>query len=262
MSETPSQFSSPPRPPRREIDFGVIGEAFTIQFKHFGVYLVSGLLMFVLFVPYTIYAFLPFIGLIRDGGSLDPMMGVPEQIGCLVAAQLLCVIFYPGVVKYTFNLTRGLPASKSDLWEGFRDPLGYLAVGIVSDLIGLLGVAFCCVGAFVTTAFMMFAVPIKVDTGKRAWQCITESWELVKPNWLAASGFMFIALLISQIGSSFCWIGMAVTLPYPYIAAALMYDRYMGRGVVDETSPYTRGEYPRERSVGEMPPPPEPPVSS
>ena len=251
--------------PSRTVDFDVITEGFNLLFKHWQVYIVPGLIMFLLGVPYIIVAFMPLMAIFS--GDLtpptNPFEGVFLQIALAFIPSIASIFLYPGIVKFTLNASRGAPASTNDLWEGFKDPLGYFAVAFLSWLVAMVGLIACCIGAYVTSGLMMFALPLKVDTRRTATQCVTDSWEMLKPHWLMGAVLVLVVALISQVGTIACFVGLALTTPFLHIAPTLLYNRFVGYGPVspyNPASPYPRGQHQEGPGIGEQPPPPYDPL--
>ena len=246
--------------PNRTVDFDVLTEGFRVLFKHWQVYVIPGLIMFLLYVPYIIVSMLPLMGIFSGEmpTRTDPFEGLFLQMVLGLIPAVASIFLYPGIVKFTINASRGAPASTSDLWEGFKDPLGYFAVAFISGLVAMLGLIACCIGVYVTVGLMMFALPLKVDTRRTATQCVTESWEMLKPHWLMGAVLMFVVYLVSQAGAFACYVGLALTMPFVYIVPTLLYNRFMGYGAVaphNPASPYPRGQQQQGPGIGEQPAP-------
>ncbi len=269
---TPPQFSgTPPSPPRQEIDFNVISESFNLLIKHWQVYIIPGLIIFVLYIPIFIVAYLPLFAIVFGGGMepYNPFATIWLQFFLSLGASIASMLLYPGISRYTLNVIRGLPASSSDLWIGFRDPLGYLAIAVFTLLVTFAGVVGCCIGVLFTAGLMMFALPIKVDTNANPLECVARSWELLKKDWLLAGVFYLVVALVSQIGGAACGIGAIFTMPFHYIAPTVLYQQYtgwMGAPSSNPLSPYPRGgveqghnfgEQSRQKPEGEPPPKPD-----
>ncbi len=269
---TPPQFTgAQARPPRHEIDFGILSEAFTLLFQHWQVYVIPGVIMMLLNLPGFIISVVPTIqSMMGNEPSVNSQLATAGiQMLLALGAGLISIFLYPGIVLYTFNVVLGRPASTADLWVGFRDPLGFFAVIFLAGLIYVLGVFACCIGVIFTGGLMMFALPHKVATGQTATQSITRSFELLKPFWPLAGIFFLVVTLIVALGQVACYIGLVITIPFGYIAPTLLYCQFEGilpAPTSDPISPYPRGgasygqnigEQPRQKPEGEPPPKPD-----
>ncbi len=259
-------YSAPPvggggqwRPPRQEIDFSVISESFTLLFANWKIYVVPGVVMFLLLAPVFLVSFAPIFLPDSALGSLDFVETFVVQTVLQLVASIVSVLLYAGIVKFTWNAVRGLGASTNDLWIGFKDPLGYLALGILVGLITSVGVLACCVGVLFAGGLTMFALPIKVVKGVTATEAISESWSLVKKDWLLAGVFYLLILILSQIGTIACYVGLMLTLNFMYIAPTVLYSRYFGMAQSPESvgpTSYPRGAAGYSHGIGEEKPPP------
>jgi hypothetical protein len=259
---TPPQFVGQTSPPRQEIDWSVISEGFNLLFRHWQAYIVPGILVLVIYAPAVVIGYMPLFMAIMNNTAPDPFAAMGLLYLLLGIATLVTLFVYPGIVLYTLNVVRGVPATTSDLWIGFKDPLGYFAVMFIAGLVTFLGVFACCIGVLFTAGLMMFALPIKVATGCTASDAVSQSWNMLKSQWLMAGVFYFVVNLISQLGSYACYIGLALTMPFLYIAPTLLYCRWVGIGPVpqqaDPISPYPRGQQGYGQQIGqEQPRPPE-----
>ena len=248
MAAAPPPFT-PNSSPRRDIDFGVISEAFSLLTANWQTYVTAGGISMLALLPSVVVAYLPMIQQAM-GGKPDPtavFATLGLQLVLEFAGVLVAMFISVGVVKHTLNLTRGLPASTGDIFEGFRDPLGYFAVMFLAGLVGALGVIACCIGALFTAGLVMFALPHKVATGETATQSISKSWEMLKSNWPMAGIFLLVVSMIAQAGAIACYIGLVFTMPFQYIATTLLYNRFVGwapQVMYNPASPYPRGQGP------------------
>ncbi len=267
---TPPKFTGfQPSPPRQEIDFGVISTGFNLLIQHWKAYIVPGLVMLLAGIPYFIVSFLPLYSIFSGGPAPEPFQGIGLQLAFLAFQMLISLLVEPGIALYTLNVLRGRPATTHDLWLGFRDPLGYIALGALMMAAYVVGLLACCVGSIVATGLLMFAIPIKVDQNVTASEAMTRSWNMLKSQWLLATVFIFAVGLIATLGQVACYVGIAMTMPFYFIAPTILYLQYIGYEGVrtsDPISPYPRGgasygqnigEQPRQKPEGEPPPKPD-----
>ena len=112
---------------------------------------------------------------------------------------------------------------------------------------------------------MMCVYAIKVDRQVSATDAVAESWQMLKGEWGMAAVFFFVISLIAGLGVFACVVGLAFTIPFQYIAAAILYNRYVGwvpqQQQQQAASPYPRGGQtgygmPPQRDIGEQGAPP------
>ena len=262
--QTPPQFSGAPmQQPSREIDWGVISEGFNLLFKHWQVYVIPGIVILIASLPYFIVSMLPLLSVFSGGEPPGPFEGMGLQLALLGLQQFVSLLVEPGICLYTLNVVRGRPASSQDLWLGFRDPLGYIALGVLMMAAYVAGFIACCIGIVFVAGLLMFAIPIKADQQVTASEAMTQSWNMLKSQWLLAGVFYFVIGLISTLGQMACYIGIAITMPFLYIAPTLLYCKFMGIHT-PQPEQHSASPYPRGGSYGqpigqEQPRPPEQP---
>lgn len=243
-----------PGTPQRAIDFSVISESFNLLIAHWKVYCTAGAIAFLLLIPiYGLQFAFALVDSLSVSSFLEENIALLLVFGMLlmVAMLVIQVAMIVGVTKFTLNVSRGLPADVSDLWYGFKDPLGYIGAMILIGLMMMVGVLACFVGTLVVAGLTMFVFPIKVDQQVSATEAISQSWEMLKDEWLMASLFAIVASIIQQIGGYACGIGMIFTFSFLYIAPVLLYNRYTGHYVHPQqqapgsyVSPYPRPGHP------------------
>jgi hypothetical protein len=235
---------------RRDVDFGVISEAFELLTKHWQPFTLAGAIFIVAQLPSFVVTFLPLVSLFSgsDLPGSDPISAALLQYGLLFPAVLVAVFLSFGVTRFTLNVVTGQPTSKSDIWYGFKDIPGTLALSLLVIIVTLLGMVGCCIGVVVTGGLVMFAIPIKVATGANATRALAESWNMLKSQWLMVACFNLVVVLISQLGQMACYVGQAFTFSFEFIAATLLYCRFVGLGqpLVPVHSPYPRGDAERQ----------------
>lgn len=115
-----------------------------------------------------------------------------------------------------------------DIGKGFEIFVPTFLAGLVGGIIAGLGGIACGVGAIVTTALVMFAVPLVADRGMDFWPAIMASIDKVKQNWLGFSLFVLVLGLVQMLGAIACVVGVFVTTPVVMVAIVLAYRDNFG----------------------------------
>ena len=253
-------YGAPSHSPQAGIDFGIVSEAFSLLSEHWKVYATAGAVALVAAVPSQVVSLLP---MLSDFGIIEWTawtVGSVTMLSYLLSfvAYVFEALMAAGVTYYTLNVIRGLPASPNDIWIGFKDPLGYIWLMILAGIVSLLGLIACCIGVFVTSGLMMCVYAIKVDRDATATDAVAESWQMLKGEWGMAAVFFFVVTLLAGLGFLVCGVGYAFTFSIPFIAAAILYNRYVGWVPQQQqsASPYPRpGQtgygMPPQRDIGE-----------
>lgn len=251
-------YGAPTYSPREGIDFAIVSEAFALLGQHWKVYATAGVVALLAALPGQLIGVLP---VFADAGLIESSAWTSESVALLTyplsfMAYVFDALMAVGVTLFTLNVIRGLPASPSDIWAGFRDPLGYIWLMILSGIVGLLGLIGCIIGVFVTMGLMMCVYAIKVDRNVTASDAVVQSWHMLKGEWAMAAVFFFVVSLISALGLLACCVGYAFTFSFQYIAAAILYNGYVG--YVPQQSQQSVSPYPRPGQPGYGTPPTQP----
>ncbi len=146
-----------------------------------------------------------------------------------------------------------------DVGKGFEVFLHSLLAAIVGGLIAPLGAIACVVGVFVTSALVLFAVPLVMDRRMDFWAAITASVEQVKQDLVAWSVFVLVLGLLQLLGALICGVGVLVTYPIALAATAIAYRDVFGIQLAEAPAgPTTMGPPPAGPQVPPMAPPPPP----
>ncbi len=155
---------------------------------------------------------------------LGVLSGVP-LIGPAMLAGYYLIIFR--------KLTGQRAPAVGDIFEGFQLFVPALLVGIVGGLIAGLGVIACIVGVFVTTAMVMFAMPLVVDRKMDFWPAIQMSMDKVKENYVGWGVFVLALMGVQLLGVIACGVGVFVAMPVIYVATAIAYRDTFGIQMVE-----------------------------
>lgn len=122
----------------------------------------------------------------------------------------------------------GYTPQVGDIGKGFEMFVQTFLAGLVGGIIASLGGIACGIGAIVTTALVMFALPLVVDRNMEFWPAITTSIDKVKANWLEFSLFVLVLGLIQMLGAIVCVVGVLITTPLCTVTLALAYRDNFG----------------------------------
>lgn len=236
--------------PQPGIDFAIISEAFSYLWTHWKVYCIAGGIIFLIGMPGQIISSFPLLEQYGTIGAspIDEATGSIINLAMMLPVWIVSMFMQVGIVNYTLKVRRGEPCSSNDLWEGFKDPLGYIWAGFLMTIVSMLGFIACCVGVFVTIGLMMFVLPAKVDQRISGSDAVAESWNMLKSEWFMVAVFSLVIGLISSLGYIACCVGIVFTMPFMYVAQTLLYCNYKGyfpqQSYAPSNSPYPRSGQP------------------
>lgn len=228
--------------PAGRVNFGWIGESLQIFGKAAGIWIVGVLLYGIVSnaVNGLIVHVFPNPSYVAPPG---PFGGVTTQFGIqygtnsnvTVAGQGIAVLF--GWVFGAFQLAslsrlavrqvRGESVGFGDLIAGGPYFGNMLVLNLVMAFLYFAGFLAVCLGAFVVGAFFLPAADLVAD-GRSVPEALSQSVNGMKRDWLNATLFLFVFILLIIASVIPCGLGLFVTIPMLYITAALAYRDMIG----------------------------------
>ncbi|MHB9129790.1 MAG: hypothetical protein ACYDBB_01705 [Armatimonadota bacterium] len=166
------------------------------------------LIMLVYLAIATAASFIPFAG---------PVLGI-----------VLAALLMPGMMITALKQLRGEPIAVGDLFSG-TSFFGSALLVMIATGIGALA---CGIGVLFTLPACFLALPILVDRNISGTSAISESWNIVKQNFLFFLVFAVVMNILSSAGVIACGIGILATAPWFIMAQAVAYH-YIYRGSID-----------------------------
>jgi GYF domain 2 len=147
-----------------------------------------------------------------------------------VVAAPVYMILMAGLMKYFLKLIRGEPAAVGDAFAGFGPMIGQLfLLGLVSNLLVLIGYALCIIpGLFLQVAWL-FALPLVVDRRLNFWGAMELSRKMVCKHWFMVFAFLIVYTLVVLLGLLACCIGIFVSTPVGLGAWMYAYETIFSR---------------------------------
>jgi GYF domain 2 len=113
-------------------------------------------------------------------------------------------VFEGGLYLVFIRRIRGQPAAVTDVFAGFSIAfVQLLLVGVVSGLLGVIGVFCCCIlpGIYLMIAWT-FGVPLVVDKNLEFWSALELSRKVVTRVWFQTFGLTLLVFLPSIVGGA------------------------------------------------------------
>ncbi len=102
-----------------------------------------------------------------------------------------------------------------------------LAISVIS-LIPCIGELVVIVVSIALYTALMFGMFLIVDKKMEFWPASMLSFNVVKPNFFPFLGLLVVAVLISEVGTIACGIGVIVTMPIGFCILAVAYRNVFG----------------------------------
>lgn len=276
-----------PPPPTGRVDFGWLGQAWTLFTARMGVWigafvlyaLVAAVMWLLWSIPTGIYV--TFQQLISAAVNhttphvppQNPYTQFARNQGFSLLLAAANAVFLAGFYRMALRQMRGEPISAAGAFSAFPQalPLAVVAVcvagsvallqGLLLGLLHLTGMPaagavsiaglLAVIPSVVVQGLLMFAPLLVLDKNASAVDAILGSIRLLRGQWLMGVLFYFIAALIGGVGIMLCGIGAIATYPLFLISVAVGYL------ALTQPPPTYSAPYPYAApSPGVWPPPP------
>lgn len=220
------------RPPRREVDLAVIGDAWRIVTGNLGPFIIASLMLVVIgFVCYAVFFAPVFMAAFSAGASgetaaqpdivMQLLLGLGFQISFSVAAGLVM----SSIVQMGLKGIRGEEISVSDAFSGFTNqPLQVLLAGLLVGIATGIGTMLCYLPGFIVAGLLSLTIPYIVDRKMSAIEGLKASWSTMSPFWVMGALLFFVGSLVAGLGACACFVGMFVTFPMLYVTNSVVYE--------------------------------------
>lgn len=217
-------------PSRPLVQFRVIGEAWRQYKAHWFVW---SLALLTVIICSALASSLVF-ALLDEGPlpsawpyrlPLQSMVGVvPFLLASMVNAFLL-----GGMVRMASNQLRGRAPRIKDLWSVTDCWFDLLLAGLIcgaATLLGNLSVpgrVFLIIPTLIVSGLLMLTIPLIVEGRLPATGAIMQSWSALKSQWLTATVFHLLLVVLALSGMLFFGIGVLATAPLYSLSLAILY---------------------------------------
>lgn len=265
-------YTPAPKFVRRELDFGMIGDAWQMIMGNIWPFVVwSVVVMIGQFAFSFINQMISIAFNFSNPSTQEEALGraglayVASLPVSLMSAAFIAVMA-GGLIVMALKEIRGEKAEFGDIFSGFSSGAIHLAIaGFLIQLAAGFGFCLCIIPGLLLYGLFMTTFPFIVDQKMTAIDAMKASFNLIRDQMWMALGVYLVAIICSILGLIACCIGIVVTLPIVYIVSALAYASLTGYGMggqVDPMSNYPRGpvaptstpEQPAPYSAGEPKP--------
>ena len=139
---------------------------------------------------------------------------------------LVILIQYPlmfGFAAVGARLKQGQSTNFSDFFEGFRNFLTLLLLGLVTQILIILGLVLLIVpGVYLMVGYILapwFVLDRKVDF----WEAMELSRRTVQHHWFHFFGLVLLIILINLLGTLAVGLGLLVTIPVSWCAITALH---------------------------------------
>lgn len=221
-----------------EVRFGVIGDAWQLYKRHWGMWSIATLIVVLanMVVTGAIASVLGHGGHRHHGGyrwPITPIHGFTQYISMFAVTGFLL----GGMLRMAGNQMRGRAPRVEDLFAVTDTWLDVVLVSILYGAAIFVGSWFCLIPGFIAAGVFMFALPLVVEARLPATGAMIQSWHALKSQWLTATVFHFILSLLAGAGALLCGIGIVFTAPLYCLSIAVLYHDFFPYGATPAWKP-------------------------
>lgn len=212
--------------PEKAINFNVITEAFEIVKNRWQPFVLAGLVavLSIVIVEGIFFAVFFSIGMIGGNNSTAAFATLlPVMLVFYVAIFFLVAMMQAGFSSMAMKVIEGGEVELADFFTPFKTPIPFLIAGLLIALASILGVFACFVGTYIVQGLLMFVYPFMYHRKLSPMDAAKASYEALKPHWLMATCFWFVASLVGGLGVIACYVGILFTLPITFVAKSLVF---------------------------------------
>jgi len=156
-------------------------------------------------------------------GALSRMDAIGSLVSTLVSGPL-----YAGYFVYLFMMFEGRDVRFGDFFKGFNYFLPLLLASFVAGFLVLVGMLLLVLPGIYLAVGYFFATMLIVDYRMDFWQAMETSRKIVTKNWFQIFVFTLVLFALNLLGGLALLVGLFVTVPLSFCAAAVAYRDIVG----------------------------------
>jgi len=205
------------------VQFRVIGEAWQLYKRHWVVWSLATL------IATLCYSVIngAILGILDGGrglghGGFREFALPPAGALQFVVSTVVSSFFVGGMVRMAGNQLRGRAPRIEDLFSVTDVWFDLLLAGLLYGAAVVLGCMLCVIPGFIVSGLLMMTVPLVVEGRLPATGAMKMSWNALKSQWLVATVFHFVLILLAVSGVLLCGIGVLFTGPLYSLSLAIL----------------------------------------
>jgi hypothetical protein len=206
------------------VRFGVIGEAWRLYRRHWGVWSMTAL---VALLCASVGSGMAAGALgIAGHGPLGMLLGFPgpgPSLLSVIVTSAIAGFFLGGMTRMAVNQVRGRQPRLEDLFT-VTDTWFDLVLG--SALLGLfsaIGLSMFVIPGLIVGGLFMFVLPLIVDGRLPATGAMIQSFDATRSQWLLATVVHLAICAVAALGGALFVIGIVLTIPLYALSVAVLY---------------------------------------
>jgi hypothetical protein len=165
---------------------------------------------------------------------------VPSTVVSTLLGIPIQAFFLGGFTIMGLNQLR---TGKANLGDLFKAGPHFFPLIILTLFLQIAQFSFflCCIPGFVVFGLLMFATPLLIERKMNPLEAMSNSWNTLKGQTMAATMVIFLLGLLQIAGALACGIGLLFTLPIWITTEIVLYGRFFPSGAL---APQDRDDYP------------------
>jgi uncharacterized membrane protein len=221
----------PPSGPA-QINFDVIGRAWTVLQPTLGTWVVAFLIYIVIIGAFS-GAMSAVMGTSARPIPMPSGNGFPSATGAMPNIPLMMIgnlvqfvvvqFLIGGLYRMAINQVRTGQLTLGDMFSVTDVLPSLLGAALLSGLATFLGLLLCIIPGLIVSGLLMFTIPLVVDQRMGAVDAMSASWNVLKSQAAMAVVFLIVIGLLAGAGAIACFVGMLVTGPLAILSLATLY---------------------------------------
>jgi hypothetical protein len=153
----------------------------------------------------------------------NPLANYGKNLLFGIGSTVVNSILMGGLYRMAVRQGRGETINATYVFSALDRSPALIVLTLITQFLTVIGTYICILPGFIVAGLLMFAPLFVVDRRLGPIQAISESFNLLKSQWLMAAGFYFVAALLGGVGALLCGVGLVATYPIWFGSVALGY---------------------------------------
>ena len=208
------------------VQFSIIGEAWRLYKRQWFVWSVT---MLIVMVGYSVVNG-SLLAILDDRrphhpGGFRMTLSMGQGLGYLISI-MSTGLFLGGMIRMANKQVQGHVPEIGDLFSVTDVWFDLLLCSLLYGLATFIASMFCMIPGLIVSGLFMLGIPLVVDGRLPATGALIQSWNTLKSQWLMATVFHVILMLVALSGLMLCGLGVFLTGPLYSLSLAILYHDF------------------------------------
>ncbi len=210
-----------------KIRFDAMEDAWRLYRRHAGIWSLAIVIVVIGYgaISGTVLAALGLDRPVGRGGFQPPLTPGAGAVQYVVTS-VIGGFFLGGLIRMASNQVRGHAPRLSDLFSVSDVGLELLLAATLYGAATFVASMLCVIPGVIVSGVLMFTIPLVVVSRQPATVAMGQSWRALLPQWLTATVFHFVLVLLSGSGFLLCCVGILFTGPLYSLSIAILYHEF------------------------------------